>query len=373
MRGRLKFTVLEVSTPLVAILFASLIGSVFIAAIGKNPLQVYQTMFTFSFQRFDSVAVILFKATPLIFSGLAVAVAFRVGLFNIGVEGQYFIGVLFAAVAGFALKGMPIFLHLPLVILLAGLGGVLWAWLPVFLRTRRGVHEVITTIMMNSIAYSLVHFFVADVFLDPAQGVQPGLGSPRVRMPLIQDSARMPTLHGLFALLGIALPRHVYLNWFLPLGLLLGYLVYLMIWKTPFGFEVRAVGQNPRAATAAGIKTSAVYTKAFLISGSIAGLTGLSGLLSYIGYLDIDFPKGYGFTGIAVALLGKNHPLGIVLAALLFAFLDRGAEGVQAFEKVPMDTIIILQGFMVLSIVVATEVITRYLRRWEKKEGVSHV
>ncbi|BDG59709.1 ABC transporter permease [Caldinitratiruptor microaerophilus] len=371
MKTSWRLIILEALTPLVAILFASLVGSVILAGIGKNPVAVYAGMFRFSFQRFDSVAAILFRSTPLIFSGLAVALGFRAGLFNIGVEGQYFIGAMLAAWAGFGLRGLPAAVHLPLVIALGMAGGALWALLPIWLKVRRGVHEVITTIMMNYIAYSLVHYFVADLYMDRGQKLFMGLGSPQVRTPHIAESARMPTLHGLLAGLGVELPRHVYLNWFFPLALLLAVGFYYLLWRTPFGYEVRAVGLGADAAEAAGIDTRRVLLRTFLLSGAVAGLTGLSPLLSYIGYLDIDFPKNYGFNGIAVALLGKNHPLGIVLSALLFGFLDRGAEGVQALQGVPMDAIAIIQGVMVLSIVVAVELMTRYVRRQQKKEAVS--
>lgn len=371
MKSRYKYAALEAITPLVAILFAVLVGSLVMMVIKKDPVKAYQTMFEFGFGRMDSVAIILFKATPLIFSGLAVAVGFRADLFNIGVEGQYFIGALLASIVGFSLKGVPVFIHLPLTVLAGMVGGVIWALLPAILKVRRGVHEVITTIMMNYIAYSLVHYFVADVFLDAGQQLAPGLGSPRVRMPLIADSAKMPTLHGFLALFGVEMPKHVYLNWFFPLGLLAAVGFYYLIWRTPAGYEIRAVGHNAAAAEAAGINSRQVVLKAFLVSGAVAGLVGLSNLLAYIGYLDIDFPKGIGFTGIAVALLGKNHPLGIILAALLFGFLDRGAEGVQVFEGIPMDTIVILQGVMILSIVIAAEVMGRYVKRQSRKEGVA--
>lgn len=368
MKRRTKYLLLEIASPFLAILFAVLVGAVVILMIKKNPVEVYRTMFLFSFRRVDSVAIILFGATPLIFSGLAVALGFKAGLFNIGIEGQYLIGTFLAALVGFAAKGLPAFIHLPLVILMGMLGGLLWAWLPIYLKVRRGVHEVISTIMLNYISYSLIHYLIADVFMDKQQGLAPGVGNPLIRLPKIAPTALMPKMHGFLSFFGIDLPDHVYLNWFFPLALLLAVGYYFLVWRTPFGYELRAVGQNPAGAEAAGIQPGAVFYKAFLLSGAIAGLVGLSDLLSYFGYMDLDFPRGYGFNGIAVALMGKNGPLGIVLAALLFGFLNRGAEGVQAFVGVPMDTIVILQGVMILSIVVFSEVMGRFIRRQEKKE-----
>ena len=370
MKELLRRLAWDLSVPAAAVLLALAVGAAAIAAIGKSPWQAYATMLRFSFGRLDSVAIILFKATPLVFSGLAVAVGFRAGLFNIGVEGQYFTGALLASLVGFGLKGLPAAVHLPLTIAAAMAGGLAWAWLPAYLKIRRGVHEVISTIMLNYVAYALINYFVADLFLDRAQGLAPGMGSPQVRMPLVLPTARMPALQGALGIIGVQLPRHVYLNWFFVLGLVMAAVLYLLIERTPTGYEIRAVGLNPGAAAAAGIDPPAVQARAFLISGAVGGLVGLNTLLGYVGYLDIDFPRNLGFTGIAVALIGRNNPLGIVVAALLFGFLDRGAEGVQVFEGVPMDTVVILQGVLILAIVVAAEVVGYRRRRRERKEGV---
>ncbi len=360
----------QAATPFLAILFASFIGSLIMLAIGKNPFMVYAEMFSFSFGRIDSVGTILFRATPLIFAGLASALSFRINLFNIGVEGQYLIGAVFASIVGFSLKGLPAFIHLPLVILAAMLGGVLWAWLPAYLKVKRGVHEVISTIMMNYVAFSLMHWLIADIFIDRSQVIGAGgYGSPRVRMPLIEQSARIPTMHGFFAHFGINFPSHVYVNWLLFVGIALAGVMYYVIWRTPFGYEIRAVAQNPDAAEAAGINAKRQMFRTFLLSGAIAGLVGLSDLLAYFGYLDIDFPRGRGFDGIAVALLGKNDPFGVIIGAVLFGFLSRGAEGVQVFSGVPAEVITIIQGVMILSIVVAYEIVSRYIRIQKKKEA----
>ena len=359
-------TLLMLLTPIAAVLFASLLGSVVILLICGNPLEVYSILFSFSLGRADSVAAVFFKATPLIFAGLAVAISFRVGLFNIGTEGQYLIGTLAAAWAGFAFKGLPAFIHLPLVVVFGMVGGMLWAIPPIYLKLKRGVHEVISTIMLNYIALSLIHFLIVNVFLDKNQGP-----NPIMRMPGIEPSAYVPTLHGLLALFGLEIPHYVYLNWFLPVGLLVAFIIYIIIWRTPFGYEVRAVSSSPDAAATARVNVNATYFKAFLLSGAIGGLIGLSHLLSYSGYMDLDFPKGYGFSGIAIALMGRNHPAGVVVSALLFGFLSRGAQGVQAFAGVPKEVISILEAIMILSIVVAYELLTRYLKTQRKKEASS--
>ncbi|HEY3316137.1 MAG TPA: ABC transporter permease [Bacillota bacterium] len=366
-----RFMWLQIATPFLAILFASLIGSLIMLAIGKDPLNVYARMFSFSFGRADSIATILFRATPLIFAGLASAIAFKINVFNIGVEGQYLMGAMMASIVGFTVKGLPAYIHLPLVIVAAMLGGALWALLPAYLKVKRGVHEVISTIMLNYVAASLLHFFIANVFMDKSQVVgQGGMGSPRMRMPLIEASARMPTLHSFFAHLGVNFPPHVYVNWFLFIGIALAAVLFYVIWRTPFGYEIRAVAQNPTAAEAAGINSKRQIFRTFLISGAIAGLVGLSDLLGFFGYMDIDFPRGRGFDGIAVALLGKNDPFGVILGALLFGFLSRGSEGVLVFSGVPAEVITIIQGVMILSIVVAYEIVTRYIRVQKKKEAI---
>jgi len=368
---RRKYALLDLAAPVLAVLFAMAVASVALLVIGKNPLAVYGTMFAFSFGRLDSVAAILYKATPLIFSGLAVAVGFRAKLFNIGVEGQYLIGAFCASWVGFAVKGLPAAVHLPLVVLAGALGGALWALVPIWLKVKRGVHEVISTIMLNHTAFLLLHYLIADVFMDKTQVIVGGAGSPRVRMPLMEPTALMPKLHGLAALIGVDLPSHSSLNWMLVFGILLAAGLWYLVWRTPFGVELRAVGHNPDAAEAAGINPSAVYFKTFLMSGAIAGLVGLSDLIGHFGYLDIDFPRGYGFTGIAVALVARNNSLGIILAALLFGFLSRGGLGIQVLEKVPMETYVILQGLIILTIVVFWEVIRRYVRARQKREEAS--
>ncbi|MBI4277108.1 MAG: ABC transporter permease [Armatimonadetes bacterium] len=332
-------------------------------ALGHDPVATFALMASFNL-RPASLASIAFKATPLIFAGLAAAMAFRVNLWNIGVEGQYYIGAFAAAMVGFGLRGLPAVIHLPLTILAGVAGGVLWALPPILLRLRRGAHEVITTIMMNYIALALVHYLLADVFRDPAQA-----GTPRIRTPLLAASARMPGLHDALALAGIELPGHSALNWLLPVGILLCVALALLLSTTRAGYEVRAVAHGAGAAEAAGIPLDRVHLMMFAGSGALAGLVGLNDLLGFFGYFDVDFPKGLGFLGISVALLAKNHPVGIIFAALLFGYLDRGAEGIQVFSRVPREVITILQAVTILAIVVAYEGVSRYLRALRTREA----
>lgn len=369
MNKRTKIVILQFLTPIIAVIFALLVSSLLFLLIGKDPLEVYLTMAEFSFGRIDSVGSILFNATPLIFSGLAVAVSFKLGLFNIGVEGQYFMGAFCAAFVGFIFNGLPMVIHLPLAIIAGMLGGMLWSLIPIYLKLKRGVHEVIGTIMLNYIAYSLIHYLIADVFLDRNQNIPEGLGSPLIRTPKLAESVLMPKMHALLGYFGLDLPEYVYLNWLFVGALLLAAGIYYVISRTPFGFRVRAVGSNPHAARASGIDPQAIYLRGFLLSGAIAGLVGLSHLLCFYGYMDLDFPKNLGFNGIAVALMGNNNPLGVILSAVLFGFLSRGAEGIQTFLGVPMESVVIMQGIIILSVVVASSILGRYIRIWEKKEA----
>ncbi len=362
MKGRLL--ALQIATPVLAILFGMLLASLIILAIGRNPLDVYGVMVRFSLTRQDSLLSILFKTTPLIFAGLAVAMAFRANLFNIGVEGQYYIGAFCAAFVGFSLKGLPAIVHLPLALLGAMLGGMAWALVPILLKLRRGAHEVITTIMMNYVASALLLYLINDIFRDPTQ-----IGTPRVRTPEVALTARIPSLGPLLAPLGLQGSDVEKLNVLLLGGIVLALALAYFLSRTRFGFEVRAVAFSPLAAEAAGIPNARVQFQMFMLSAAIAGLAGLNDILGFFGYLDIDFPKGLGFLGISVALLAKNHPLGVILAALLFAFLDRGAAGVQFFARVPKETIVILQAIIILAIVVAYELLTRYIRTQRKREA----
>lgn len=364
MSAQARLLLIQILAPFLAILFGALVASGIILAIGQNPLDVYALMLRFSLTRADSVAAILFRTTPLIFAGLAVALSFRANLWNIGVEGQYYVGAFSAALVGFTVRGLPAAIHLPLAILAGMAGGLLWALPPVVLKLRRGAHEVITTIMMNYIAQAVVLFLLADVFRDPTQ-----VGTPRVRTPEIDPAVRIPLLRPLLGFLGLGIPEHSALNWFLPLGVVLCAAAAYWLARTRFGFEVRAVALNPFAAEAAGIRMSRVQLLMFLASGAVAGLVGLSDVLGFFGYFDIDFPKGLGFLGISVALLAKNNPVGIIPAALLFGLLDRGAQGVQVFVGIPREVITILQAIIILAIVVAYELLTRYVRQQRKHEA----
>lgn len=356
-------TLLQLAVPAAALALAGVIGAGVVLLVGGNPGEVLQVMITYNLGSGDAVASMLSRTVPLIFSGLAVGIAFRAGLFNIGVEGQYLLGAFAASWAGIYLAGLPAVLHLPLAVAAAMAGGAVWALLPAYLRVRRGVHEVISTIMLNFIASALLLWLLADVFRDPTARASYVV---RVGMADIPPTALIPRMHPFLSSLGLELRPSVPLDWFFPVALLSAVVIYLLIWRTPFGFEVRALGLSPEAAAVGGIRVHQVQLRAFLLSGAVAGLVGVSDLLGYFGYLDIDFPRGYGFTGIAVALLGANHPGGIVLAATLFAFLQRGGLGVQALAGVPREVVTVMEGVVILTLLIVTAVGGRVLRRLER-------
>jgi len=287
-------------------------------------------------------------STPYIFAGLAVALGFRCGLFNIGAEGQYFIGGLATVFVGYSLKGVPWFIHLPLALLAGMAGGAFWAAIAGFLKAKVGAHEVINTIMLNYISYRL-----ADYLLQ--------VGGPMARpddfrpiSPEIEPSAYLPQFF----------PDNpaASLNVGIFLALAAVAIVYWLLFKTTLGFEIRSVGANPRASRTAGISVSRSFVLAMAISGALAGLAGSHDILGVIHYMPNAFNAGYGFDSIALALLGKSHPVGVLLSALLFGFLRAGAQRMQAPPAfVPIDIISVLQGLIIIFIA-APEVI-RYIYR----------
>jgi ABC-type uncharacterized transport system permease subunit len=295
-------------------------------------------------------------ATPYIFAGLAVALGFRCGLFNIGAEGQYFIGGLASVYVGYSLTGLPWFVHLPLALVAGMAGGALWAAIAGFLKAKTGAHEVINTIMLNYIAYRL-----ADYLLQ--------VGGPMARpddfrpiSPEIQPTAYLPQFF----------PDNpsITINAGLFLALAAVALVYWLLFKTTLGFEIRAVGANPRAARTAGISVTRNFVLAMGLSGALAGMAGAHDILGVLHYMPNVFFAGYGFDSIALALLGKSHPVGVLVASLLFGFLRAGAQRMQAPPSlVPIDIISVLQGLIIIFIAAPEVVRFIYRLRAPKEVG----
>jgi simple sugar transport system permease protein len=282
-----------------------------------------------------------------------VAIGFKMNLFNIGVEGQYYLAALIAAAVGAALH-LPAPIHVAIILIVAMAVGAAWAGIAGVLRVKRGVSEVISTIMLNNIvllglgAYILNRVKVANVGgeLDittkpiPASGLIPSLN---------------PVLEKVF---GIDVPPGYDLTGFLLVAVVVGIGFYLVVWRSRFGFDLRASGLNPWAAASSGVDPGGMVVRTMLLSGAIAGLVGMTTLLGDFGKFNGDFPLGLGFTGIAVALVGRNHPAGIGLAALLWGFMERSSQRLD-LEDVPKEIVVIMQGVIVLSVVVAYEVVRR--------------
>jgi simple sugar transport system permease protein len=333
------------AAPLAAVVLALAVGAIFIAAIGENPLEIYALMLRESLGTGYGLGQTLFKATPLIFSGLAVALGFRAGLFNIGAEGQLYLGGFAAALAGTALAGTPAVVALPLAMLAAAAAGALWGAIPGVLKARFGSHEVINTIMLNFVAFALVSYAGRSLFLNAT-----------VRTADISPAAALPRLD----LLAPAL-RGSPANASLLLALAVALAVGVLLFRTRRGYELRAVGLNAPAAAYGGIAIASTQALAMTLSGAVAGLGGTNFVLGYKHYFELGFSGGAGFLGIAVALLGRNHPVGVILAALFFGVLAYG--GLVINQRVPKELVEVLQGLVILIAICAQQVVERAAQR----------
>jgi len=345
----------ELVLPLGAIFLGLLVGAIMILWIGKNPLFAYASLFYGAFGDLNSIANTLARATPLILTGLAVAFAFRCGLFNIGVEGQLLVGGLSAAYVGTVLNGLPLIVHLPLTILSAMVASAIWAAIPGILKAKRGVHEVINTIMMNFIAYALVAFVITGPLKAPGQ---------------IPKSADILETAQLIRLSEFAQWSTSRLNTGILIALLACIVIYYLLWKTTIGYEIRAVGLNPFAAEYGGISVNRNIILAMVISGMIAGLAGAERVIGFHGSFILGFSPGYGFEGIAVALLGKNHPVGVILAAILFGTLSSGGRWMAFNTGVPTELVTVLQA-VIIFFVAAEQIVAWFFRSKKKTRQVT--
>jgi general nucleoside transport system permease protein len=343
----------EVLWPLVAVFAAFVVGAIIILLIGDNPINAYYWLLTSSFGSIGDFGWMLHYATPLIFTGLAVAVAFRCGLLNIGAEGQLYVAAFSTAWVGIKFGGvvvnvfgkdenwswmsLPWYVLVPLCILTAVVVGGLWGAIPGILKARFGSHEVINTIMLNFIAISLVSYFTQYYFKVPGDAI--------LETENICDAAHIPQLNQFLPFI----PKDVPLNVAFLLAILMCVLVYIFLWKTKWGYELRAVGENPSAAEYGGISPKKQVIIAMTFSGALAGMVAIGEVLgARHNYYD-SFSGEWGFLGIAVALLGRNHPLGVFIAALFFGILLRGQIFVDAFTlKVSKDLGWVLQAIIIM-------------------------
>ncbi|HET7476298.1 MAG TPA: ABC transporter permease [Dermatophilaceae bacterium] len=360
---RLRRGVLTAVLPAVAaVLVSLLVLAVVLAVLRVDPVKSVQALFSFGATdraEANQMRTWVNRSVPLFLSGLAVSVGFRMNLFNIGVEGQYRVAAVVAAALG-ALVTLPRPLHILLVLLVAMAAGAAYASIPAVLKVKRGVNEVITTIMLNSIAVGLIAYLLRSPFRDPGLGPN---ANPSTR-PL-PESAWFPGFKDPFGFLGLAAPSRE-VGGFIVVAVVVGVVVAVVIARTRFGFSLRAAGRNPTAAAASGVPSARMTVQAMLLSGALAGLVGMPQVLGEDHAFSINFVAGLGFSGIAVALLGRNSPFGIAVAAALFAFLDRAGPSLQR-EDIPPSVVVITQGVIVLSVVVVNEVSRRLLQRAEER------
>lgn len=372
--------------PILAIIIGLLLGGVIVALSSEevyttwsdSPLQAisngfkaagesYTTLLTGSFgspskiieaiqsgddleirRAFNPIFESLVKSIPYIFAGLGMALGFRTGLFNIGVEGQIFMGGIFSVWVGYSFTGLPGVIHLPFAFLAGALGGAIWGFIPGLLKAKTGGHEVINTIMMNYIAFRLTDWLLREPMKRE--------GSTNPLSPIIEPSAELPRFFDD--------PIRFHLGFFVALGV--AFLVYWFLFKTKWGFDLRTVGANPHAARYAGMNIVRSTIVAMSLSGSLAGMAGANELLGLNHHLSQSFSPGYGFDAIALALLGRNHPLGVVLASLLFGTLRNGATRMQAAAGIPIDIISVMQA-LILAFIAAPAIIRTIFRLKEPK------
>jgi ABC-type uncharacterized transport system permease subunit len=339
--------------PILAILTAMIVGGIIIKSVGGDPFLAYRGLIEGSLGSKKALSETAIWATPYILAGLAVALAFKGGLFNIGAEGQLALGAVFSALIGYALPewlgfDLPTIIHLPLAIFAGMLMGGVWAGIVGALKAYTGGHEVINTIMMNYIALNSTSFLLNGIMKDrnPLNVI--------ARTPLIAESARIsPIFEGLRV------------HWGFVLALLMAALIWWLLNKTTLGFEIRTVGLNPDAAQYAGINVKRTIILTMLFSGALAGLAGAIEVTGLNYRHELGFSIGYGYDAIAIALLGKSHPLGVVLASFLFAAMRNGATRMQFLTQMPVDLISMIQAFILLF--VAADAIVRFIYRIKSK------
>jgi len=329
-----------VLVPLISVAIAFAISAGLIWAIGQDPWEAVKLMVTGAFGSTYGWGYTLYYATNFIFTGLAFAVAFHARMFNIGAEGQATMGGLGVALVCLALPWPHWSLALPAAMIGGALFGAAWALIPAYLQARRGSHIVITTIMFNFIAAAVLNYMLVNV-LRPAGAMDPATA----RFP---EGAGLPTLHDMLAPLGIEFSRAAPVNITLFIAILACVAVWLLIWRTRLGYELRAYGHSEPAAVYAGISPTKIVVVAMLISGALAGLMAINNVMGEAERLVLNSVEGAGFIGIAVALMGRNHPFGVALAAILFGFLYQGGAELALWMSIPRELIVVIQALVIL-------------------------
>ncbi len=324
--------------PLLAICGFFLLCGIVLILRRQNLWEFYTTIFISGFSSFDEVGSVLFNSTPLIFTGLAVAIGYKCGLFNIGCEGQLYVAAFAATWVGIYLN-LPSVMLVPLCIGAAMIAGSIWGAVPGFLKAKFGAHEVINTIMMNFVAFALTNFLVISVYREPDQMI------PQTAQ--IHEAARLPRLSNMFPVLS----QSNLLDASFLIACACVVICYIFLKYTRWGYELRLVGNAPEVAEYGGINPRVVTVWVMALSGAIAGLAGVADVMGYRHRFLDGFSSGWGFTGIAVALLGRNHPFGVLAAALLFGLLNKVALDIELILEVPRGLFLVGQGLLIVGLV----------------------
>ena len=326
--------------PVISILLAAILSALVILAIGENPIEALNLMVNGALGSTYGWGYTLYYATNFMFTGLAVAVAAHAGLFNIGGEGQAMLGGLGVALCCLYLPLPHWTMALIVAAVGAGLFGAAWAAIPAYLQAKRGSHIVITTIMFNFIAFSVLNYMLVEV-LKPQGAMDPA----SAKFPA---ATHLPSLHDILAPLGIAFSKSAPANVTLFVALAACVFVWALIWRTPLGYEIRALGKSEPATRYAGISSVRIIMITMLISGALCGLMAINNVMGEAERLVLNATEGAGFIGIAVALMGRNHPVGVLLAAILFGFLYQGGAELALWSNIPTELIVVIQALVIL-------------------------
>jgi simple sugar transport system permease protein len=337
-----KKNILSISLSVFATLF---ITTLLLLIIGKNPIEIFGLIFQDVFASGYGIGQTLLKATPLIICGCGLAICFHASLFNIGAEGQLNAGSFAMAIIALKMSGLPIYIVLPVSIIFGFIVSGLVGLIPAVIKIKKGVSEVITTIMLNFIVLGIVNYLLLDFFAVKST----------MRTEKLADNLLIPKLSEYFELF-----QGSSLNFTFFIAIILAVAVYILIYKTKFGYKLRAVGFNDTASKYIGIKNNKIILLAFFLGAGITSLVGLNFIMGYKGYFELGFSNNLGFTAIAVTLLAKNNPIGIIFSALLFGILDYG--GLTVNQQVPKEIMFVVQALIILSIISIDKIVDNYYK-----------
>lgn len=332
--------------PVVGVIIGLLVGAVMILMAGADPVTAYSALFSGAFGGLRQVTETLLQACPLMIIGLGLSAAFRSRVWNIGAEGQYYMGALFGGLAALYLPqcGLPAVIVIPVMLLLGILGGALWGLIPAVLKIKNGISEIISTLMLNYIAVLLMQYLTRGPLQDPTSYLP--------NSAQFAPAAQLPTLFGTRIHTGIVI------------AFLLAPLVYALLWSTPLGFRLRSVGSSSSVARYAGTRVERVISFVMMFSGAFAGLAGIIQVSTYYTRLKGDISLDYGFSGILVALLGRMNPFGVVLSSIFFAALTIGSQAMHVVNKLPVDLASAIQAIIVLAVLAVDSLIRRRFPKW---------